>query len=263
MLWIHPGGTSAEGLWGPATLAALLRVGHPVRRVVEGDPLADGRPTALLAVPVPAGGTIAGSLLARRDEARTFNATEQDVLGRIARMAGAALLAASRPSPRGHVDVDGVTGLPGPGRFAAEVEAAVRAADRQGIPVAVLAVHVEGLSRLRAELGDATADETLRAVVRAVGGVLRVGDLAYRIGVDELALLLPATDAANLPQIRERLDAVVADLVPTVNGAGDRHLLGLRSSGVRLDGAGAGHQVIDAANQALELDRQKVRWTTG
>ena len=127
----------------------------------------------------------------------------------------------------------------------------------------MLALHVEGLSRLRAELGDATADETLRAVVRAVGGVLRVGDLAYRIGADELALLLPATDAANLPQIRERLDAVVADVVPTVHGAGDRHTLGLRSSGVRLDGAGAGYQVVDAANRALELDRQKVRWTTG
>ena len=263
VVWIHPGGPDGAGLWGPATLGSLLRAGHPVRRVVDGDPLAGGRPTALLSVPVPVGGSVAGSLMARRDEPRAFTATEQDVLARLARMAGAALLAAARPSPRGRSDVDAATGLPGPGRFAAEVEAAVRAAERRGIPVAVLALHVEGLGRLRTELGEVTANETLRALVTALGAVLRVGDLAYRIGADELALLLPATDATGLPSIRERLEAVTAETVAALEVPGARRSLGLRSAGVPLDGIRAGHHVIDVANRVLALDRQKVRWTTG
>jgi GGDEF domain-containing protein len=261
VLWLHPGGPNAEGLWGPATLAALLRVGRPVRRVVEGDPLAEGEATALLTVPVPAGGTVAGTLLARRSEPRTFSATEQDVLSRLARMAGAALLATALPVPRGREDVDGVTGLPGSRRFTAEVEAAVRTSQRQGMPVAVLAVHITGLSRLRTELGAEPADDALQTLAQAMSGVLRVGDLAYRIGPDELALLLPATDEAALDTVRERLSAVAGGVVARLDLPGGPWPLALRTAPVPLDGVGAGRQVVDAASGALELDRPKVSWT--
>jgi GGDEF domain-containing protein len=261
VLWLHPGGPDAEGLWGPATLAALLRVGHPVRRVVEGDPLADGEATALLTVPVPAGGTVAGTLLARRNEPRTFSATEQDVLSRLARMAGAALLGASRPVTRGREDVDPVTGLPGPARFAADAEAALRTSQRRGIPVAVLGVHVDGLSRLREELGAEPADDTLEELARAMREAMRVGDLAYRIGPDELALLLPATDGLAQDAICERLAPLTPGVVARLNLPGDARTLVLRTAPVPLDGIVEGDHTLDATRRALGLDRQKVRWT--
>jgi diguanylate cyclase (GGDEF)-like protein len=261
VLWLHPGGPDAEGLWGPATLAALVRVGHPVRRVVEGDPLADGEATALLTVPVPAAGTVVGALIARRNEPRTFSAIEQDVLSRLARMAGAALLNASRPLPLGRTDVDPVTGLPGSRRFTSDVEAAVRTSQRQGTPVAVLAAHIDGLARLRAELGDPPADDALRELARGLASVLRVGDLAYRIGPDQLALLLPATDETALDAVRERLAGVVGTVVTGLRLPGGPRTVTLRSASVPLGGVGAGRQVLDAATDALNLDRQKVRWT--
>ena len=172
--------------------------------------------------------------MARRHEARIFSAGEQDVLNRVARMAGAALRAASRPAPRGPQSDDPVTGLPLGRRFAADAEAAVRTAERQGIAVSVLAVHVDGLSRIRTDLGEQTADDVLRALAAAVQPVLRVGDLAYRLGSDELALLLPATDAVALAPVRERLDAVAAEVFERLSLPGGRRHLTLRTARVSL-----------------------------
>ena len=262
VLWLHPGGPEADGLWGPATLAALLRVAGPVRRVVEGDPLAGGAATALLSMPVPSGGAVAGSLLARRRDEHVFTAAEEDVLGRLARMAGAALRAASRPAPRAAQDDDPVTGLPLARRFTADVEAAVRTSQRQAIPVSLVAAHVEGLARIRTDLGGPTADEVLHTLATALRAVLRVGDLAYRIGQDEVAILLPATDATGLPTVRERLEAVAAEAFDELALPGARRPLTLRTSPVPAEElAVPGCSVVDAALKALELDRQKVRWS--
>ncbi len=263
VLWLHPGGPDAGDLWGPATLNALLGVGHPVRRVVEGDPLADGGATALLSVPVPSGGAIAGTLITRRHEPRAFTATEQDLLSRLARMAGAALLASARRAAFVRGELDDVTGLPGGRRLAGDVAAAVRTADRAGMPVSVLAAHVQGLSRLRTELGEQPADELLAALAGAFASVLRVGDVAYRIGEDEFALLLPATDADGVPPIEQRLATVTAEVVATLALPGSPRPLALRTAVVPLDAVRAGADAVDAATRALELDRQRVRWTKG
>jgi GGDEF domain-containing protein len=239
---------------------ALLGVGQPVRRVVEGDPLANGAATALLAVPVPSGGSIAGTLLARRHEPRAFSDNEQDVLTRLARMAGAAMLSASRRIAFERGELDDLTGLPGGRRLSGDVVAAVRTADRAGMPVTVLAAHVLGLARLRTELGAPAADRVLTELTRAFAGVLRVGDVAYRIGEDEFALLLPATDGAGVPAIRERLEGVTAEVVAGLSLPGSPRQLALRTADVPLDTVRAGGDAVDAVTHALEVDRQKVRW---
>ncbi len=263
VLWMHPGGPDAGDLWGPATLAALLGVGHPVRRVVEGDPLADGAATALLAVPVPSGGALAGTLLVRRHEPRAFGALEQDLLSRLARMAGAAMLATTRRVAYERGELDDVTRLPGGSRLVGDAAAAVRTADRAGMPVSVLAAHVEGLAPLRTELGAPPADDLMAALARAFSGVLRIGDVAYRIGEDEFALLLPATDAEALTPIRERLEAVTAEVVADTSLPGGPRRILLRTAVVPLGAVRVGGDAVDAAVQALDLDRPKVRWQSG
>ena len=215
VLALYPGGPGSSGdLWGPATLAALLGLGHPVRRVVEDDPLAGGDATALLAVPVPSGGSVVGSLLVRRHVARAFGAGDQDVLSRLARMVGAVLAVPARRRGRRPLERPGRPRRPvhRPGHRPArraelrhDIQAAVRTAERERIPVTVLAAHLEGLGRVRAELGDEAAEDVLRMLARALAELLRVGDVAYRIGPDEVALLLPVSDDDAVPTVRERL----------------------------------------------------------
>jgi GGDEF domain-containing protein len=125
----------------------------------------------------------------------------------------------------------------------------------------VLAAHVDGLTLLRAELGDPPADDALRELAMGLASVLRVGDLAYRIGPDQLALLLPATDETALDVVRERLAGVVGTVVTGLHLPGGPRTVTLRSASVPLGGVGAGRHVLDAASDALDLDRQKVRWT--
>jgi diguanylate cyclase (GGDEF)-like protein len=268
VLALHPGGPDSDDLWGPATLAALLGLGQPVRRIVEDDPLADGDATALLAVPVPSGGAVVGSLLVRRHVARAFGGGDQDVLGRLARMAGAVLalpadaggVPSTAPGAPGGPSTDPVTGLPGARRLAADVVAAVRTAERQRIPVTVLAAHLDGLARLREDLGDEAADDVLRMLARALAELLRVGDVAYRIGVDEVALLLPASDDEAVPTVRERLEEIAADLPAAAGLPGNAPRLRLLTAQVALDSLREGADAVDAALAALGVAPQRVRW---
>jgi GGDEF domain-containing protein len=131
------------------------------------------------------------------------------------------------------------------------------------MPVSVLSAHVQGLSRRRTELGEQPADELLGRLARAFATVLRVGDVAYRIGEDEFALLLPATDADGVPPIGQRLATVTDEVAAALALPGAPRSLALRTALVPLDGVRAGADAVDAATRALELDRQRVRWTKG
>jgi diguanylate cyclase (GGDEF)-like protein len=198
----------------------------------------------------------------RRHTARAFSASEQDVLSRLARMTGAALagaapVATAEAGPR----TDTVTGWPGPRRFSADTGAAVRTADRHALPVSVVAAHLEGLARVRADLGQEPADGILRTLALALSEVLRVGDVAYRIGEDEFALLLPATGDDALPAVRSRLRDVVTDVLTAVDLPGTPRQVGLRTAQVPLDAVRQGTDAVDAALGAVGVPAQRVRWS--
>ncbi len=241
VLWQHPGGADPADIWGPATLGALLGVGAPIREVVEGDPLIDYDPSALLVVPVPSAGMLAGAIVARRVRPRSFSPAEEDALARLARMAGAALDAASR---RGYVapggGTDEATGFWPRDRLLNDLRAALRGLAQHGMPVSLLLAEVTGLAQHRRAGGTPAADQSLAAVSAAVIGALRVGDVPYRFGHDELAVLLPGTDADAASAVAERLQQELPELDPP---------MGLRAISVPVDGIA--EDVVLAAVRAL------------
>ncbi|MEJ2577963.1 MAG: diguanylate cyclase, partial [Kineosporiaceae bacterium] len=212
VLWHHPG-DGAQALWGPATLAALLSAGRPVREVVEGDPLVEAGSTALLAVPVPSAGVLAGVLLARRVSEHSFSPAEEDALARLARMAGKALDAVAR---RGQVleipDTDPVTGFWLRDRLMHDLRAALRSAEDHGMPSSLLLVEVTGLHERRGSVHDPAADSRVSALAKAVVRELRVGDVPYRFGHDEIAVLLPGTDLGAAAAVAARFAGGLSDL---------------------------------------------------
>ena len=213
VLWQHPGGPDAEDLWGARTLAALLARSRPVRLAVEGDPLAGGGRTALLTAPVPAGGGSVGVVVARRRDT-AFSGPDEDALARLARVCGARLhrtaerAAATAVATTGEpAAVDGVTGLGSRDLLVADLVHTLAEQPVHGLPTALVVAEVVGLARLRTDQGPDAADAAAGAAAVAVAARLRIGDLLYRIGPDELAVLLPATDVAGAAAVSRRLGA--------------------------------------------------------
>jgi diguanylate cyclase (GGDEF)-like protein len=99
---------------------------------------------------------------------------------------------------------DGLTGLPNRRRFDAEL---ARVCDHPGAaPFALLLVDADHFKRINDRHGHAAGDAVLKALARGLAATVhRPEDLVCRIGGEEFAVLLPATDAAGAFQVAERI----------------------------------------------------------
>ncbi len=261
VLWIYPGGRDTE-IWGPQTLSALLASGAAVRQIVDGDPLADGASTALLVVPVPSAGSLAGVILARRNEPDPFTAIEENYLDRLGRMCGAAVDALTRrgaPSDEG--EIDPLTRLGHSDRLVGDVKAALRTSAEHNMQVSLVLAQVEGLAEVEAELGRAAADGALVAVASTVAAQLRIGDLAYRSGDHEIAVLLPATELRDAEVVAGRLmytaeSAAAEQLDRLERGETPDYRVQLRLRATAAPVVGTAEGILRSAREALTVVRR-------
>lgn len=95
---------------------------------------------------------------------------------------------------------DALTGVGNRRAFDETLSSALSAASRQGHPVTVVAVDLDGLKRINDTEGHAAGDAALLALVRGLYSALRDEDTVFRVGGDEFVILLPFTsvDAAEL-----------------------------------------------------------------
>jgi diguanylate cyclase (GGDEF)-like protein len=105
---------------------------------------------------------------------------------------------------------DGLTGLHNRASFDQTLQQELARADRQNQPVALLLIDVDHFKRFNDHHGHPAGDAALRAVAAVVGAsARRPGDQASRYGGEEMALLLPCTDAAGAADVAQRLlDAI-------------------------------------------------------
>ena len=138
----------------------------------------------MLAVPIASAGVRVGTLVARRVTPRAFGAVEESLLDRLARIAGHAL---DRLTRRGVLRreegiTDPVTDLPPQSRLVQDLQAVLRTQNEHGMPLSLVVAEVEGLPRMRTEVGEDPADETLAQVANIVIDGLRVGDVPTASG---------------------------------------------------------------------------------
>lgn len=107
---------------------------------------------------------------------------------------------------------DALTALPNRRQFFRTAEAALAESRRSGRPLALLALDVDHFKRINDQGGHQLGDTVLREVAQCCRASLRASDLAARIGGEEFALLLPATDLAQARQLAERLRQDIATL---------------------------------------------------
>ncbi len=105
---------------------------------------------------------------------------------------------------------DGLTGLANRRCFNQTIEREFRRAVRTGQPLSLIMMDIDLFKNFNDHYGHPSGDACLRAVSAAVQDVLRrPGDLAARFGGEEIAVLLPGTDAAGAVQVAEDMRACV------------------------------------------------------
>ena len=106
---------------------------------------------------------------------------------------------------------DRLTGLANRVTFERMLELEIARATRQGTPLAVVLLDVDGLSDIADGKGARVADEVLRHVAAAIADRVRLLDTVARFGDDEFVVIAPG-DAGGIVALRLR-DAI-AELPP-------------------------------------------------
>jgi diguanylate cyclase (GGDEF)-like protein len=100
---------------------------------------------------------------------------------------------------------DPLTGLGNHRAFHEELDRQVEAAQRYGMPVALVIADLDEFKQVNDGSGHAYGDRTLSYFGDLVGHAIRRVDRAFRIGGDEFAIILPHTDAEGARVVAHRL----------------------------------------------------------
>jgi diguanylate cyclase (GGDEF)-like protein len=105
---------------------------------------------------------------------------------------------------------DPLTGLPNRRAWQEGLERALRATRRAGWRCAVVLIDVDHFKAVNDRDGHAAGDALLRELASRWNAEIRAGDVLARIGGDEFAAVLPATDAGDAEEIAHRMHALAA-----------------------------------------------------
>ena len=150
--------------------------------------------------------------------------------------------------------LDALTGLPNRAGFAEAAAEAARAAQRDGMRLAVLAIDLDRFRTVNELHGPAIGDAVLRVAAQALRAGLRSEDLLARVGPDDFAAVLRLPEAADLPPILARLSARVA--APAADAEGRPMAL---SASVGACLLGAGELGVDGALRRAEIAQREAR----
>jgi diguanylate cyclase (GGDEF)-like protein len=87
-------------------------------------------------------------------------------------------------------------------------EAAIQAkslSDRQNVPLSLAYIDIDGFKLLNDHFGHSTGDKVLAVTAAVIQKALRPTDIVARIGGDEFAILLPATDGTTAARVFDRI----------------------------------------------------------
>lgn len=107
---------------------------------------------------------------------------------------------------------DGLTGLWNRRAFDEALEREWKRTTREGSQISLLLLDLDHFKEFNDQYGHQVGDDCLRAVATALFGAVRATDTVARYGGEEIAIILPSTDAAGAAEAAERVRASVESL---------------------------------------------------
>jgi two-component system, sensor histidine kinase LadS len=126
---------------------------------------------------------------------------------------------------------------------------------RQGIPLAVGLVDLDGLRRINDRFGHLEGDRCLREAARAMEKSVRGSDICFRWGGDEFVVVLPGTDRAGAEGVLARM----AESVGRVCASGDDAGLSLTYGVAQLTPGETPEDLLALADLALMEQKTEKR----
>ena len=212
-------GIPAESIATIETWAATRRFDEPV--LVEDVKTVDGLAVlaehphmplgTLCATPLVYRGEPIGLLVAGAAAARTFLPRDVSVVGAYATQAAIALSNARMyAAQRALATRDPLTGLLNHREFHEAVARELNRCRRHGGTASVALFDLDGFKLVNDGAGHAEGDRVLRVTAQALADACRDSDVAFRIGGDEFAVLMPETDGPGAEIAASRVRDAVA-----------------------------------------------------
>lgn len=194
--------------------------GQPLRcDDAQTDPRVDGDACrrlglrAMLVVPLRHHGVTIGVLKAMSRQPRRFRDSHMRLLGMLSNLIAAALFFATRCTPGElfhRATHDGLTDLPNRSLFLDRLHASMAQATRDGQPLAVVMLDMDGLKPINDQHGHRTGDAALLEFSRRLAAAVRQTDTPARLGGDEFGLLLrPVAADGGLAATLHRLARLI------------------------------------------------------
>jgi diguanylate cyclase (GGDEF)-like protein len=171
---------------------------------------------SMVVVPLRHHGVTVGVLKAMSRQAGHFVDRHLALLKLVSELVAAAMYFATRFAPGElfhKATHDGLTDLPNRSLFMDRLYACMAQAQRDGQPLAVLMLDMNGLKAINDSCGHRAGDAALLAFSRRLAGALRQSDTAARLGGDEFGVLLRPLSADG------GLAVTMRRLVGQINGS--------------------------------------------
>ena len=166
---------------------------------------------ALKIFPLRAGESTVGTLVCGARKADALPESAQRELSMLALQAADALVRTRLYEQMERLaTIDGLTGLVNRRTFNTQMQARLREAQRYQRPLSLLLLDIDHFKKVNDTFGHPAGDAVLRGVAQLAQAQARETDLVARYGGEEMALVLPETDARGALIIAERIRAVVA-----------------------------------------------------
>jgi two-component system cell cycle response regulator len=196
-------------------LAAMDRV-----QIFDGGTVVRGL-GALKIFPLKAGETVIGTLVCGSREPGALPEAAQKELTMLALQAAEALVRTRLFEQAERLaTTDGLTGLLNRRTFNAQIQGRLREAQRYNRPLSLLLLDIDHFKKVNDTYGHPAGDAVLRGVAGLLQKQARETDIVARYGGEEMALILPETEATGAQAIAERIRRATAAVThPSEQGA--------------------------------------------